>query len=377
MRTIFLFIGNYSNDLQDVICEFYNNPKRVYYKFNFLKFITMDGDKIFLLDGVSPYCNMGGCCNTATTDGLLSMIPGLFANMMGGQKTDPALIAALMNGKDNKGDFGGDGSWWLWILLMFFLFGNRGFGNFFGNGAIEGIPAQLNNETGRELLMQAIQGNRGAVEQLASAFNCTSNQMSSALCSIQGAIDRMSGQVGMSTQSVINAIQAQGCEIGNKIATCCCNLTSQIDRTSATTQNMINNQGYENRLATLNQTNVLQGTINNGFSDSNERATSQFNILSAKIDAQTNIINDRFCELEKREMQHQIDALREEKQTLQFAASQQAQTANLIAQLRPSPVPAFPSCSPYQSYSWGQVFGGNCCGNNCCNNGCCVNGANV
>ena len=155
----------------------------VYYKLNFLKFITMDGDKIFLLDGVSPYCNMGGCCNTATTDGLLSMIPGLFANMMGGQKTDPALIAALMNGKDNKSGFGGEGSWWLWILLLFFLFGNRGFNNLFGGGT-EGIPAQLNNESGRELLMQAIQGNRAATEQLASAFNCTSNQMSSALCSI-------------------------------------------------------------------------------------------------------------------------------------------------------------------------------------------------
>ncbi len=334
----------------------------------------MDGDKIFLLDSVSPCCNMGGCCNT-TTDGLLSMIPGLFANMMGGQKTDPALIAALMNGKDNKGMFGGEGSWWLWILLLFFLFGNRGFNNLFGGA--EGIPAQLNNETGRELLMQAIQGNRGAVEQLASAFNCTSNQMSSALCSIQGAIDKLSGQVGMSTQSVINAIQAQGCEIGNKIATCCCNLTSQIDRTSAATQNMINNQGYENRLATLNQTNVLQGTINNGFADSNERTTNQFNILSSKIDAQTNIINDRFCELEKREMQRQIDALRDEKNALQSSALLQQQTANLIDQLKPCSRPCYLTCSPYQTFPNGQLFGGNCCGNNCCNNGCCVNGANV
>lgn len=51
----------------------------------------MGGDKIVLLDGAGA--NGGG----AATNGLLSMIPGMFANLIGGNKMDPNLVAALMN----------------------------------------------------------------------------------------------------------------------------------------------------------------------------------------------------------------------------------------------------------------------------------------
>ena len=73
----------------------------------------------------------------------------------------------------------------------------------------------------------------------------------------------------------------------------------------------------------------------------------QFNILGAKIDAQTQIINDKFCQLEMREMQNKIDSLRQENNQLALAASQQAQTANIVNQLRPTPVPAYLTCNPY------------------------------
>jgi hypothetical protein len=43
----------------------------------------MGGDKIVLLDGAGA--NGGG----AATNGLLSMIPGMFANLIGGNKMDP------------------------------------------------------------------------------------------------------------------------------------------------------------------------------------------------------------------------------------------------------------------------------------------------
>lgn len=119
---------------------------------------------------------------------------------------------------------------------------------------------------------------------------------------------------------------------------------------------MINNQGYENRLETLNQTNTLQNTINQGLTNNREQATSRFNILSAKIDAQTTLINDKFCQLEMREMQNTINQLRDERSAYQASALTQQQTQNLINQLRPTPVPAYPSCSPYQTYGWGKHF---------------------
>ena len=334
----------------------------------------MGGDKIVLLDGA-------GSGSTGTMNGLLSMIPSLLTSALGGNKMDPNLVAALMNGRNNQDQFGGAGCWWMWILLLFFLFGGRGFGNNWANGEhpfINGLPSQLNGDAGRELLMQAIQGNRSAIEQIANALNCNFNQLNNSVCSIQRAIDNVAGQVGMSTQSIINAVQSQGCTIGNQISTCCCNLQGLINQSTCATQNMITNQGYENRLETLNQTNVLQNAINSGLTANREQATSQFNILSAKIDAQSTLINQQFCDLEKRAMQDKIDTLREEKNALQSSALLQQQSQNLINQLRPTAVPAYPSCSPYQAYSWGQMFAGNsCCNNSCCNNGCCVNGANV
>ena len=60
----------------------------------------MGGDKIVLLDGAGA--NGGG----AATNGLLSMIPGMFANLIGGNKMDPNLVAALMNGRNNQDGFG-------------------------------------------------------------------------------------------------------------------------------------------------------------------------------------------------------------------------------------------------------------------------------
>lgn len=297
------------------------------------------------------------------------------------RKMDPNLVAALMNGRNNQDGFGGANGWWLWIIVLFWLWGGRGFGNGFGNGGdccANGLPAQLNNDYGRELLMQAIQGNRSAIDQIASALNCSTTQLQNAICNVQGAIDKVAGQVGMTSQAVINAVQQQGCEIGNQISSCCCNLSSLINQSTCQTQGMITQQGFDNQLRTLEQTNILQNGLNQGLANNREQATSQFNILSAKLDAQTVMINDKFCQLEMREMQNTIAQLREEKAALTASALSQQQTQNIVGQLRPTAVPAYPSCSPYQAYTWGQVFGGGCCNNGCgCNNGCCNNNAAV
>lgn len=168
----------------------------------------MGGDKIVLLDGAGA--NGGG----AATNGLLSMIPGMFANLIGGNKMDPNLVAALMNGRNNQDGFGGANGWWLWIIVLFWLWGGRGFGNGFGNGGdccANGLPAQLNNDYGRELLMQAIQGNRSAIDQIASALNCSTTQLQNAICNVQGAIDKVAGQVGMTSCSRRSSLYKMAC----------------------------------------------------------------------------------------------------------------------------------------------------------------------
>lgn len=280
---------------------------------------------------------------------------GLLAPLLQKSGIDPNLLLA-MNGKNNNG-FGGDGSF-LWIIFLFFLFPllgrNGGFfggGNDGGNGCNPGcggagLANLINNDNGRELLMSAIQGNGNAISSLASTLNCSIGQINQALCGLGTQIQGVGNQVGMSSMQVINAIQQGNCQIGNQLAQCCCDVKTAIER-----------QGYENQLATLNQTQTLT-----------DRSASQFNIIGAKIDAQTQIINDKFCQLEMREMQTKIDTLRAEKSALELGISQAAQTANIVSQLKaPCPQPAYvvpnPNCcygSPTVVFNDGAAYNNGC-----------------
>ena len=64
-----------------------------------------------LLDGM-------GSGSGSAANGLLSMIPGMFTSLLGGNKMDPNLVAALMNGRNNQDQFGGANGWWLWIIVL-------------------------------------------------------------------------------------------------------------------------------------------------------------------------------------------------------------------------------------------------------------------
>ena len=127
--------------------------------------------------------------------------------------------------------------------------------------------------------------------------------------------------------------------------------------------------GYENQLSVCNQTNTLQNAITGGFNNLIQDNATKFNILGSKIDAQTQIINDKFCQLEMREMQNKIDTLRDEKNALQSSALLQQQTSNIVSQIRPCPVPAYLTCNPYgcngglNGYGYGYPYG---YGDSCC-----------
>lgn len=117
------------------------------------------------------------------------------------------------------------------------------------------------------------------------------------------------------------------------------------------------------------QTNTLQNAITSGFNTLSSENATRFNILGAKIDAQTQMINDKFCQLEMREMQNKIDTLRDEKNALQSSALLQQQTSNIVSQIRPCPVPAYLTCNPYgcngglNGYGYGYPYG---YGDSCC-----------
>lgn len=204
-----------------------------------------------------------------------------------GNSDNSALMAAMAN----NGGFGGGGGWWAWIILMA-LWGGNGFGR---NGQdTQEILSTLNGDQGRQMLMSAIEGNSTAISQLASTLHCDVNSIQTALNAVQASICQVGNTVGMTGMQIVNAVQAGDASLASQLANCCCE-----NRLLTTTQ------GYENRIALAEQTSFL----------------------GAKLDNQTNIIVDKFCDLEKRELQNKIDALREERSTLLGRISNAEQTA--------------------------------------------------
>ena len=229
-----------------------------------------------------------------SNSGLISMLTPLLQQ----KGVDPNVLLAM---KNNSG-FGGEGGWFMWIIFLFFLMGWGG--NGWNNRGTDGLANQINNDYGRDLLLQAINGNATAISQLATTLNCDVNAIQTAINSVNSNVASVSNQVGMSGQQVINAIQSGNQMIAAQMAQCCCD-----------NKLLVTNQGYENRIATLEQTNQLGSKVDNG--------TSQ---ITNAIANQTALINDRFCALELRDMQAKIDALQEEKSTLQSHISNANQT---------------------------------------------------
>lgn len=242
--------------------------------------------------------------DTAADKGSLDS-SAIIASLMNNRGVDPNLMAMLTNASKNQDAWGGNGCWWIWVIIMFWLWGGNG--NMFGrNGGLDGIPNQINNDFGRDILLQAINDNGTAISQLASTLNCDMNALQNAICQVQSSIQGVGNQVGMSGQQIINAIQAGNCQISHQIADCCCNV-----RTAITTQ------GYENQLATINQTNALQSTMNG-----NNQA------ILARLDAMSN-----------QALLDKIDALREKNSSLIAQLSNEHQTAAIQAYQAQSLVP--------------------------------------
>ena len=107
---------------------------------------------------------------------------------------DPNLLLAM----NNNGGFGGNN--WIWILFLWLLWGGYGYGNggFGGANGAGFLSNQISNDTGRELLMNAIQGNRDSINSLANLLNTEVNTVQNGIFTLNNAITSVGTQVGMS-----------------------------------------------------------------------------------------------------------------------------------------------------------------------------------
>lgn len=247
----------------------------------------MDRTYVFNSDG-----NAGG----GSRIDINSLLPG-----MTGRGIDPGLLA-LMNG---NGGFGGQNGIWgvIYLAIVASIFGwnNGGFGGFGGRGG-NGLPAELAGNAGRELLMQAIQGNASAINQMASTLNCSSQQIESALCNIQNS-------VGLTGTQIINAIQSGNSGVMNQLSTCCCNILQAVERQGAATQ-----------LQNCQNMNTLTREMNDNTRDLRDATQAQTQAILAKLDA-----------AETRVLQDKLDAERQKSATLAAQLNNEHQTAAIMA----------------------------------------------
>jgi len=196
----------------------------------------------------------------------------------------------------NNGGLFGNGNGWGGGILGFLLglfFGNGwgGFGGWGGGnaGGAGFLSNQINNDSGRELLMNAItsqgEAGRAATQNLATMLGQDYNQVSAAIAAIQSGLSSLALQQAVSVPQVINAIQSGNATLMSKLCDCCC------ENRLLTTQ-----QGYESRIATIEQTNQLGSQA-----DRNTRS------ITDAINAQTVAMNDQFCAAKERDLQSKID----------------------------------------------------------------------
>lgn len=202
------------------------------------------------------------------------------------------------------------------IIASLFGWNNGGFGGFGGGfggaGGAGFISNQLNNDSGRELIMNAItaQGEaaRTAIQTMSTMVGQDFNLLNGGIQSAQNILNQIANAQGMSTLQLINAVQAGDANLASTLQNCCCQ-----------TQKQIMEQGYQSQIATLNQTNQL-----------GSQADRNTNSLLNAINAQTVAMNDQFCAARERDMQAKIDTQADIITQLRGQIDNQAQTNQII-----------------------------------------------
>ena len=255
---------------------------------------------------------------------------------MRGESGLTASDVALLSGRNGNNDgFGDNGSWWVIIFLIFAFMGwgrnNNGFGSGNGSGATDNyvlasdfatIQRQLSDGFG-DLTAQS----RYIQNGLCDGFYAMNTSLLNGFAGVNNAI--MTN--GYETRNAIQGVSSQ-------LANCCCDIRAGI-------------QGVNYNLAT--NTCALQNTMNMNTRDIVDTVNANYRALHDEIVA--NRIEDKNAQITAQ--QNEINALR-------LKASQEAQNAYLINELKPCPSPSYIVPNPNCCYNYAVTPVNNCgCGN--------------
>ena len=188
------------------------------------------------------------------------------------------------------------------IIASMFGWGNGGFGGGFGGwggnaGGAGFLSNQLNNDSGRELIMNAItsqgEASRSAIQNLATTLGQDFNLVNAGVQNVQNSLATIAANQGMNTLQVINAIQSGDASLASQLCKCCC----------------------DNQLAMCQQTNALQNSINDVNNSVNAKAAADQLAMCQQTYALTDNMNRNYLALDNK-----IDALESNRKDREITA---------------------------------------------------------
>lgn len=290
-------------------------------------------------------------------------------NYDGGLSASDVALITRNNGFSNI--FGGDGSWFIILFLIFAIFGwgRNGYGNSdggnggyhtafapYGNGFC-GIDSSIQRGFDNQSVMNKLNGLENGLcdgfynlnTNLLTGFNGIQNTLCQGFSGINQNIMQNGYETRLATQNLSSQLASCCCDLGYKLQDCCC-----------TTQRAIDNINYNLATQSCDTRNTIQNATRDIVDNNNANTRAILDFLT----------------------KDKISTLQAENQTLKFQASQtaqnafitanqEAQTAELIRRLGADcPVNAYVVQPPTPV-----TFPTNCCGqftgyNNSCNNNC-------
>lgn len=182
------------------------------------------------------------------------------------------------------------------------LFGNAGG---YGNGCLGPLANMVNNNDGRDLIMQAINGNGAAVQRLATMFGAKVDMIQAAISQVNNAITQVGCKIDSSTGALLNAGTQNTMNLAQQLANCCCNLKT-----------MISDTAHQSQLETLRQTDTIKESVNGvgnavtrGFADVGYALRDQTCNLEKSIDSVGDRVIAKLDATEKAAMQDKINSL--------------------------------------------------------------------
>lgn len=266
-------------------------------------------------------------------------------NVLGNGIVPFILGAGMSGGMGGFGFGGGYGGWNMMNMsnitelfamgILASMFGWNNGGGFGGNGAngVGFLANQLNNDNGRDLIMQAVtaQGeqSRTATQTLSTMLGQDFNLVNSGIQLIQSSLAQIAAQQGTTPLQIINSIQAGNASLSQQLCQCCCdNKFAIAEQTSQLQQGM--NAGFNGVQMGLNQgfNGVERGisgiqtqiAINQGRDDLN--VCQQTYTLRDGQNTSTQAILNKLGEMQTQTLQDKLEAERDKNTALKGEISQ-------------------------------------------------------